>query len=163
MTFVMIWQQFEEAAPELAELGRRRFAATHVALLGTLRKGGWPRISPIEPYLVLDRLLLGMLAGSLKALDLSRDPRCTVHSSVSDVNGSEGEFKLDGRAVPVTEPAVLHGDYGTWWTAKDASPSRVFSVDLVSAAHISWNIKKGEMTIMRWSLESGVESTVQRY
>jgi hypothetical protein len=159
----MIWHEFENVAPELAELGRRRFEATHVALLGTIRKDGSPRISPVEPYLVLDYLLLGMLAGSHKALDLSRDPRCTLHSSVSDVNGSEGEFKLGGRAVLVTDPALLHGDYEAWWTAKDASPSRVFSVDIASAAHIAWDIKKGEMTVKRWSPESGIESTVQGY
>jgi hypothetical protein len=159
----MIWHEFEGAAPGLAELGRRRFEATHVALLGTLRKDGSPRISPVEPYLVLDHLLLGMLSGSHKALDLLRDPRCTVHSSVSDVNGAEGEFKLDARAVPVTDPALLHGDYEAWWTAKDAAESRVFSIDIASAAHIAWDINRGEMTVMRWSPESGLESTVQRY
>jgi hypothetical protein len=163
MRLVMIWHEFEDAAPELAELGRRRFEATHVALLGTIRKGGAPRISPIEPYLVLDHLLLGMLPGSHKAHDLSRDPRCILHSSVSDVNGSEGEFKLDGRAVLVTDPALHHGDYEAWWTAEDASPSRVFSLDIASAAHIAWDLKRGEMTVRRWSAESGLESTVQGY
>jgi hypothetical protein len=159
----MIWREFEIAAPELAELGRRRFEATHVALLGTIRKDGSPRISPIEPYLVLDHLLLGMLSGSHKALDLSQDPRCTLHSSVSDADGSEGEFKLDGRAVLVTDPALHHGDYEAWWTAEDASPARVFSVDIASAAHIAWDLKKGEMTVRRWSPESRVRSTVRGY
>src|SRR6184192_3641808 len=72
----MIWREFEDAVPELARLGRRRFEATRVALLGTLRKDGSPRISPIEPYLVLDHLLLGMLSRSHKALDLMVDPSC---------------------------------------------------------------------------------------
>jgi hypothetical protein len=71
----MIWREFEEAAPELAALGRRRFAQTRVALLGTIRKDGSPRISPIEPNVVLGHLLLGALAESHKALDLLRDPR----------------------------------------------------------------------------------------
>jgi predicted pyridoxine 5'-phosphate oxidase superfamily flavin-nucleotide-binding protein len=159
----MIWHQFEEAAPELAELGRQRFEATHVALLGTVRRDGSPRISPIEPYLVLDHLLLGMLAGSNKARDLARDPRCTLHSAVSDVNGSEGEFKLHGRALLVTDPALLHGEYEAWWTADDASPSRVFSFDITSAAHIAWDIEKGKMTVRRWSPELGFESTVRAY
>jgi predicted pyridoxine 5'-phosphate oxidase superfamily flavin-nucleotide-binding protein len=159
----MNWHEFEDAAPKLAELGRRRFEATHVALLGTIRKDGSPRITPVEPYLVLDHLLLGMLTASHKALDLSRDPRCTLHSSVSDVNGAEGEFKLDGRAVLVTDPALLHGDYEAWWTVQDASPSLVFSVDIASAAHIAWDINRGEMTVKRWSPESGLVSTVQGY
>lgn len=39
-----------------------------------------------------------------KALDLLRDPRCVVHNTVSDRHGSEGEFKVYGRAVDVTDP-----------------------------------------------------------
>ena len=159
----MIWREFEDAAPELAALGRERFQATRLALIGTIRGDGSPRISPIEPYLVLGHLLLGMLAGSHKARDLSRDPRCTLHSAVSDVNGSEGEFKLHGHALLVTDPTLLHGEYEAWWTADDASPSRVFSFDISSAAHIAWDLEKGEMTVRRWSRGSAVETTVRDY
>jgi hypothetical protein len=113
------WHELEEAAPGLAQLGRRRFQPTHVTLLGSIRKDGSPRISPVEPYLVLDHRLLGMLSGSHEALDLLRDSRFTVHSSVSDVNGSEGEFKL-GRRCPLPIRCWLHGYYEAWWTAKDA-------------------------------------------
>ena len=159
----MNWIEFEDAAPSLAYLGRQRFEATHVALLGTLRQDGSPRISPIEPYLELGHLLLGTLAGSHKAVDLAHDPRCTVHSSVSDVNGSEGEFKLHGRAVLMTDPALLQGDYEAWWTANDAAESRVFSIDIASAAHIAWDIGKGEMTILRWNPAAGLESSMRPY
>jgi Pyridoxamine 5'-phosphate oxidase len=159
----VIWLEFEAAASELAELGRQRFDASHVALLGTIREDGSPRISPVEPYLVLGHLLLGMLARSQKAVDLSRDPRCTLHSSVSDVKGSEGEFKLHGRAVLVTDPALADGEYEAWWTAKDASPARVFSFDIASAAHIAWDVEKGKMIVRRWRPASGVETTIRDY
>jgi hypothetical protein len=159
----MKWKEFEAAAPELAQVGRSRFEATHVALLGTLQRDGSPRISPIEPYLVLGRLLLGMLSASHKARDLLRDSRCTVHSSVSDVNGSEGEFKLDGRALLVTDTTVLHGDYQAWWTAQDASEASVFSIDILRAAHIAWDIEKGEMTVTRWDPARGLHRATQRY
>jgi len=159
----MNWGEFEQSAPDLAALGRSRFEATHVALVATIRADGWPRISPIEPILVLDNLLLGMLSGSHKALDVLRDPRCTVHSSVSDVNGSEGEFKIYGRALQVTDPAVLQGDYRAWWTADDASDASVFSIDIDSAAHIAWDIDKGEMTVKRWTPGSGVRELRQDY
>jgi predicted pyridoxine 5'-phosphate oxidase superfamily flavin-nucleotide-binding protein len=158
----MIWRDFEQAAPEFAAFGRQRFEATHVALLGTVRRDGSPRISPIEPYLVVDRLLLGMLAASHKARDLLRDPRCTVHSSVSDVNGSEGEFKLHGRAVLITDPALL-GGYQAWWTAEDASEALVFSLDIQSAASVAWDLEKGEMSVTRWRPATGIESEVQGY
>jgi hypothetical protein len=159
----MIWREFEASAPALAELGRRRFDATHVALLGTLRRDGSPRISPIEPYLVLDHLLLGMLSGSHKALDLLRDPRCTIHSSIADVNGSEGEFKIHGRAALVTDPTLLHADPAAWWNAEGASEARVFSVDIESAAHLAWDTKNGKMMVLRWSPTGGLQSAIESY
>ena len=97
------WQQFAAHAPELAALGEAQFARTGLALVGTLRRDGWPRISPVEPFIVDGRLYLGMMWRSVKALDLLRDPRCVVHSTVSDREGTEGEFKVYGRAVEVTD------------------------------------------------------------
>ena len=97
------WQQFAESAPELAALGEAQFARTGLALVGTLRRDGWPRISPVEPFIAHGQLYLGMIWRSVKALDLLRDPRCVVHSTVSNRDGSEGEFKLYGRAVDITD------------------------------------------------------------
>jgi hypothetical protein len=58
--------------------------ATHVALLGTLRRDGSPRISPVEPYLWEGQLLIGAMAWSPKAADLRRDLRYVLHSAVID-------------------------------------------------------------------------------
>ena len=97
------WQEFASQVPELAALGEAQFARTGLALVGTLRRDGWPRISPVEPFIVDGRLYLGMMWRSVKALDLLRDSRCIVHSTVSDREGTEGEFKVYGRAVEVTD------------------------------------------------------------
>ena len=97
------WQQFAEADPNLAALGQAQFARTGLALVGTLRRDGWPRISPVEPFIADGQLYLGMMLRSVKALDLLRDPRCVVHSTVSNRDGTEGEFKVYGRAVEVTD------------------------------------------------------------
>jgi hypothetical protein len=40
------WGALEAAAPEIARLGRERLHAAGVALLGTLRRDGSPRITP---------------------------------------------------------------------------------------------------------------------
>ena len=96
------WQQFASLAPELAALGEAQFARTGLALVGTLRRDGWPRISPVEPFIVDGQLYLGMMWRSVKALDLLRDSRCVVHSTVSDREGTEGEFMVYGRVVEVT-------------------------------------------------------------
>ena len=50
----MNWARFTEATPELAELGRERFARHDLCLVGTLRRDGSPRISPCELDLVAD-------------------------------------------------------------------------------------------------------------
>ena len=84
-----------------------QFGRTGLALVGTLRRDGWPRISPVEPFIANGQLYLGMMWRSVKALDLLRDPRCVVHSTVSDRDGTEGEFKVYGRAREVNDPDEL--------------------------------------------------------
>jgi hypothetical protein len=84
----MIWAEFEGAAPEIARLGRERFVRAGVALLGTLRRDGSPRISPVEPHFVSGHLLFAAMSWSVKARDLARDPRCVLHSAVSDPDAS---------------------------------------------------------------------------
>ncbi len=97
------WQQFATQSPDLAARGAAQFARTGLALVGTLRRDGWPRISPVEPFIADGQLYLGMMWRSRKALDLLRNPRCMVHSTVSNRDGSEGEFKVYGLAVEVTD------------------------------------------------------------
>lgn len=98
----MHWAEFEAAMPELAQLGRTIFERDEVALVGTIRRDGSPRISPTEPDIVSGRLYFGMMWRSYKALDLLRDPRCTVHGLIHNRFGEGGEFKLHGRAVEIT-------------------------------------------------------------
>uniref|UniRef100_UPI002619D67F pyridoxamine 5'-phosphate oxidase family protein n=1 Tax=Trebonia sp. TaxID=2767075 RepID=UPI002619D67F len=77
------WRDVERAAPEIARLGAARLASARVALLGTLRRDGSPRISPVEPYIAGGQLLIGAMAWSAKAGDLQRDPRYVLHSAVT--------------------------------------------------------------------------------
>jgi hypothetical protein len=41
-----------------------------------------------------------------KATDLERDPRIPVHSIVTDRQGTSGEYKVRGRAIPVDDAGV---------------------------------------------------------
>ena len=113
----MSWRELQAGAPELAREGWARFSRTKVALLGTIREDGSPRISPVEPFLLSGHLVVGVMP-SPKLDDLRRDSRCVLHSSVSDIDGSEGEFKLHGRAVVSQDPALLNAD-GTWWAWRE--------------------------------------------
>jgi hypothetical protein len=100
------WAEFEAAAAPLAARGQARFDATGLSLIGTLRRDGSPRISAVEPFIFDGQLALGMMWRSMKALDLLRDPRCVVHSALSNKDGTEGEFKVYGRAEAVDDVAT---------------------------------------------------------
>jgi hypothetical protein len=85
-------------------LGQERLDRHGLVMIATLRKNGFPRISPVEPLFFNGQLYLGMMWQSQKALDLIRDPHCCVHNAVSDRMASEGEFKVYGRAMDITNP-----------------------------------------------------------
>jgi len=147
------WQQFSESAPELAQLFSERLDKTGLALIGTIRKDGTPRISPLEVDVFEDHLLLGMMWQSKKALDLMRDQRCLVHSVVSDKDGSEGEVKLRGRAVDVAdeglrERSAQHTFDTTGWRPEE--PYHLFSFDIEEAAYIKYHSESGDQTVKRW-------------
>lgn len=143
----MDWGDFKERNPELAALGEERFDATGLVMVGTLRKNGWPRISPVEPLIFEGHLYLGMMWESMKALDLRRDPRCTVHSVVRDREATEGEFKVYGRAVEVFDAdrrkrygAALAAKIG-WDPEEPESRYHLFAIDIESA---SFAVVKGD-------------------
>ena len=135
----VIWQEFKLNASELAALGEELFERTGLVLIGTLRKNGWPRISPVEPLIAEGHLYLGMMWQSQKALDLLRDPRCTVHSTVSDRDGGEGEFKIYGRAVDVQDLEMrsryADASYEKIGFRPEEPEYHLFSIDIESAAY----------------------------
>lgn len=142
----MIWRDLETAAPEIARLGKERFDRARVALLGTLRKDGSPRISPVEPYLTRGYLLFGAMSWSLKTRDLLRDPRCVLHSAISNPDSGEGELKLYGRATEVDDQ-IRDGCREAWWVGRPSEAASVFSLDIDQATFISWDTEHGEMKV----------------
>src|SRR3989304_5631943 len=103
----MNWAEFAAAVPELALWGEERMKATGLALVGTVRRDGLPRISPVEPLIVDGQLYLGMMWRSRKALDLLRDPRCLVQTTVRDREDRAGELKLRGGGAGVQDPDAV--------------------------------------------------------
>ena len=84
------WGEFVGADPAFGHLAQERIERDGLVLVGTLRRNGWPRISPVEPLIVDGRLYLGMMSQSRKALDLRRDPRCVVHTHGVGQGGHRG-------------------------------------------------------------------------
>jgi len=95
------WHTFAAAAPDLAAVAQEQLAPGHVALVGTIRSDGSPRISSVEPHLMEGELYLGMMWQSRKALDLLRDPRVLLRNTVCTSTGDEAEITLRGRAVDI--------------------------------------------------------------
>ncbi len=152
------WSDFEEAAPELAALGRERIDRFRFVLVGTTRKDGSPRISPVEARIIDGHLLLNMLRGSLKVLDLLRNPLILLHSPVLNADDPNSEFKLRGRAVEVEDAGLRKALADATW--HPPPESQAFAIDIESAAFLAW--EKGELTMTRWSRERGL-ATETRY
>ena len=98
------WLEFAQHAPELAEFGKARFQSG-VAYLGTLRADGSPRVHPVTP-IIGEQLFLFMEPTSPKGKDLQRDARYTLHCSVEDSSGGDGEFYVRGRATLTDDPLL---------------------------------------------------------
>ncbi len=133
----MNWHDFVASAPALAALGRERLDRSGLVMLGTLRRDGGPRITPIEFFIFDADLTLSGMWRSMKLLDLLRDPRCALHSTTANKDGSEGDFKLYGRAIPEDDAgyrerwgAAVHA--ATGWRPEGAF--HLFRVDIEAAA-----------------------------
>lgn len=150
----MRWAEFEARQPRLAAVGAARLIEPGVVLVGTIRRDGAPRISPVEPLLLDGELYLSMLWGSRKARDLIRDPRILVHGIVASRDGSDGEFKLrglaraqDDRRVQRRYAAAIVEVVG--WNPE---PGRfhLFSVDLESVVFIRYDDPTGDQFLTSW-------------
>jgi len=139
-----------------------RLAAAGVAMLGTLRRDGSPRISPIEPCIAEGQLLIGAMVWSGKAGDLRRDPRYALQSVVTGPDSGEGELKLYGRAAEAG-PDLRGAAADAWWLARPPDLSAVFTLNIGQAAFVGWDIDRGLMTIHRWSPRRGYSVAARPY
>jgi hypothetical protein len=92
------WAAFAAAMPEMAAAGRQLLYQYGPGLgyLATVRPDGGPRLHPVCPTLVDDRLFVAVLARSPKCGDLLRDGRYALHATGAD--DVDDEFALQGRA-----------------------------------------------------------------
>ena len=104
---MLSFDAFHAAAPSIASQIRNKFEATGMCMLATLRKDGSPRLSAVEVMFDNGRLMVGMMPGSVKALDLLRDPRCSLMTTIADKDDLSGEGKLFAHAVAWTDPAEI--------------------------------------------------------
>jgi hypothetical protein len=94
---MVTWNEFATEAARVAEVFTRRHAATgNLCMLGTLRSDGYPRISPVEPRIFEEHLVIVGMPGTTKFRDLDRDPRFCLHTATVDPYVGDGDAKLWG-------------------------------------------------------------------
>jgi hypothetical protein len=156
------WADFEEAAPELAALGRERIERFGFVFLATIRKDGGPRVNPVEAHFVEGELTHAMMTASVKALDLVRDPRAYLHTPIlSAASGEPGEFKARTWALPVVDDPMRGAIQDTvaeraGWRPPD--DWRYFTLDLESAAFHDYDAAAEVHVVKRWTPERGYEA-----
>lgn len=97
------WSDIVAEAPDLAASAEGRFRATKHHVLATLRRDGAPRVSGTEVEFRPGGLYLGSMGQALKARDLQRDGRFALHANPGDGSMKDGDAKLAGVAVEVTD------------------------------------------------------------
>ena len=109
-TTAVKWAAFAEAEPDFARVVEDRFGAFTHHVLATLRKDGSPRTSGLEVRFLDGELWLGMMPGSLKVLDLRRDPRFSLQANPGEGTGmGGGDARISGRAVEVEDGGARAG------------------------------------------------------
>lgn len=160
----MRWSDFMEATPEMARLAEERFENWGLALIGTVRRDGTPRITPNETLFLDGELYLSMMWRSKKALDLMRDPRLLVHSIVDNRINKWGDFKLRGSARLIEDSdereryaQALFAKIN--WRPRDEK-WHLFAIDVEDATFITFD-EQGTMTARRWTPATGETTEVR--
>lgn len=100
------WSEFAAAEPTLAAAIRALLQqyGPGMGYLATVRSDGGPRVHPVSPVIAADGLYC-FVVDSPKRRDLERDGRYALHSYPPEE--SDDEAYVAGRAMPVTDPAVI--------------------------------------------------------
>jgi hypothetical protein len=151
---MVTWNEFAADTPRIADVFVRRHSATgNLCLLATLRSDGYPRISPMEPRIFDDHLVLVGMPNSTKFRDLGRDPRFCLHTATVDPYVSDGDAKLWGDATDLRDDdlhqrfaANLFDETGMDLRGQVFDPFYV--ADLTGASSVA--IEDGELAITIW-------------
>ncbi|MGW4247515.1 pyridoxamine 5'-phosphate oxidase family protein [Nocardia sp. NPDC004722] len=148
------WTEFVAAAPRISSVFTRRHAATgNLCMLATLRKDGFPRISPIEPRIFEGQLWVAGMPNTTKFADLARDPRFCLHTATVDTHVGDGDAKLFGTVHDVQD-LELHRRWADHLYAESGFDLRgrrfapFYAADLTGAS--SLEIVDGRMEVLAW-------------
>jgi hypothetical protein len=158
------WSDVESAAPELAGAVHACFEAHVHKVLGTLRRDGSPRVSGTEAVFWDGDIWFGMMDGSMKALDLRRDPRFALHSATVDAEMKGGDAKLSGRAVEVRDDETKARFVGHRFGDEAAqAPPEQFYLFRADITEIVRTTVEGDLLVVEsWHVATGLRRVERR-
>jgi hypothetical protein len=147
----MSWSKFADESPELAAKVRDRFEAHPHHVIATLRTDGSPRASGTNVEFNEEgdevELRICAMARAVKAQDLRRDGRYSLHSATLDEQLDGGDAKVAGVAHVVGEPGP---DDDTTFVLEIAEASLVELAPGGKELQItSWSPARGTDTLRR--------------
>jgi len=155
------FSDLEKEEPDFAARVRAAFDAHVHKVLATLRKDGAPRVSGIETRFVHGELWLAGMTGSVKFVDLRRDPRMALHSGSDQPETFTADVKVAGRAVEVTDRAQLAAFAGEAEVPDAAQPFELFRIDLDQVVLTALNEAKDALVITSWRPGRGLSETLR--
>jgi hypothetical protein len=127
--------------------------------LATIRKDGSPRISGTEAKFFEGDIYLGSMPGSRKAADLMRDPRLALHGAPLDTKLVDGDAKLSGRAVQVTDEDTIRRFTGTL----EEKPTEEFPLFRIDITDLTLTRVSGDFIVVEtWVEGKGVKRVERR-
>ncbi len=118
--------------------------------MATVRADGSPRISGWEILFDLGQLWLGSMPDSRKGIDARRDPRIALHSATADKDVKDGDAKISGRAVLVTDEAERLAFAQTFEEDNGNEVPQPFDLFRVDVTEISMLRPAGDHLVIEW-------------
>jgi hypothetical protein len=152
------WSEIEQEAPELAAAARVFLDAGTHKTLATLRRDGSPRISGTELPIQDGDAWLGSMWQAVKARDLQRDPRCSVHSASASPPDWRGDAKLAGRAEEITDPELV----ARLNAGAPPGPSHLFRLDVTELVVVRLAGSGDAIVVEAWHEGRGTTAVERR-
>jgi hypothetical protein len=149
----------ETAEPEFAARVRAAFDAHGHKFLATLRADGSPRVSGIEARFIDGELWLAGMPGSVKFVDMRRDPRMALHSGSDEPDAFSADAKVAGRAVEITDPAERASYAEAAAVPPELHGFELFRVDLDQVVLTALNDDKSALLVSSWRPGRGLTRT----
>jgi hypothetical protein len=155
---MVTWNEVQAATPALARRVQTRFDAHLHKVMATLRADGSPRISATEAHFRDGELFFGSMPRAVKARDLQRDPRVALHSAPVDAEMSDGDAKISGRAIEVTNASELaaYAQGSAPEGTEPVSDFHLFRVDVDEIVLTTVDQERQRLVVESWNVVRGL-------